>query len=65
MGIVLTADSVAEALVPMIVAASRDESGSYTTGFLVLVTLASVGALAVSALPRSSAQAERPLSPVR
>jgi MFS family permease len=54
MGIVLTADSVAEALVPMIVAASRDQTGSYTTGFLVLVTLASIGALAVGALPRSS-----------
>jgi sugar phosphate permease len=55
MGIVLTADSVAEALVPMLVAASRDQTGTYSLGFVVLLVLASIGALAVSALPRSSA----------
>ena len=37
MGIVLTADSVAESLVPMIVAGLRDSTGSYGPGFLVLV----------------------------
>jgi MFS-type transporter involved in bile tolerance (Atg22 family) len=51
MGIVLTADSVSEALVPMLVAALRDHMGSYTSGFLVLVTLAAIGAAAVSLLP--------------
>ncbi len=38
MGIVLTADSVSESLVPMFVASLRDSTGSYTTGFLVLVS---------------------------
>jgi sugar phosphate permease len=51
MGIVLTADSVAESLVPMIVAGLRDSTGSYGPGFGVLVGLAAIGALAVSLLP--------------
>ena len=51
MGIVLTADGVAEALVPMAVATIRDETGSYTLGFALLVTLAALGALAVAFLP--------------
>jgi MFS family permease len=50
MGVVLTADSVAEALVPMLVASLRDRTGSYTDGFFVLLGLAAVGALAVSFL---------------
>jgi MFS family permease len=53
MGVVLTADSVSESLVPMVVASMRDSSGSYTFGFLVLVTLAAIGAAAVACLPRS------------
>jgi sugar phosphate permease len=51
MGIVLTADSVAESLVPMFVAGLRDSTGSYGPGFLVLVGLAAIGAVAVSLLP--------------
>ena len=51
MGIVLTADSVAESVVPMIVAGLRDSTGSYGAGFAVLVGLAAVGAIAVSMLP--------------
>ena len=63
MGIVLTADSVAESLVPMLVAGLRDSTGSYGPGFAVLVSLAAIGALAVSMLPgaprqQSSARAE-------
>jgi MFS family permease len=54
MGIVLTADSVAEATVPMAVAALRDQSGSYTSGFTLLVALAAAGALAVVFLPSKS-----------
>jgi len=50
MGIVLTADSVSESLVPMFVASMRDSAGSYTSGFLVL---AAIGAAAVALLPRS------------
>lgn len=64
LGIVLTADGVAEAVAPMAVAAIRDRTGSYTLGFLLLVTLAALGALAVSALPRAreaaGAHAARP-----
>jgi MFS family permease len=52
MGIVLTADGVAEAVVPMAVAALRDRSGSYGPGFVLLVALAALGAAAVSFLPR-------------
>ncbi len=53
MGIVLTADGVAEAVVPMTVAMLRDRTGSYHAGFLVLIALAVVGALSVMALPRT------------
>jgi sugar phosphate permease len=52
MGIVLTADGVAEAVVPMAVATIRDRSGSYGAGFALLVALAALGAVAVSFLPR-------------
>jgi sugar phosphate permease len=57
MGIVLTADGVAEATVPMGVAAMRDGSGSYTSGFMLLVALAAAGAVAVAFLPRPGAAA--------
>lgn len=53
MGIVLTADGVAEALVPMIVAALRDRFGTYEPGFMLLLALAAIGAIAVSLLPRN------------
>jgi len=56
MGIVLTADGVAEAVVPMAVAALRDRSGSYGPGFALLVALAALGAMAVSLLPRPRLQ---------
>jgi MFS family permease len=51
MGIVLTADGLAEAVMPMGVAALRDHYGSYGPGFAVLVALAVVGAIAVGMLP--------------
>jgi len=51
MGIVLTADGVAEAVVPMAVATLRDRTGSYGPGFALLVALAALGAVAVSFLP--------------
>jgi sugar phosphate permease len=60
MGVVLTADSVSESVVPMIVAAVRDRTGSYTGGFSLLLVLAVVGALAVSLLPSSKESAQRP-----
>jgi nitrate/nitrite transporter NarK len=60
MGIVLTADGIAEAIMPMAVATIRDRTGSYDPGFVLLIALAIVGALAVALLPRSgSARSER------
>jgi sugar phosphate permease len=52
MGIVLTADGVGEAVMPMLVAGVRDRTGSYAGGFTLLVALAALGALAVALLPR-------------
>jgi len=63
MGIVLTADGVAEAVTPMAVAALRDSSGSYRPGFMLLIVLAAVGAAAVAALPRSGSTQARPAPP--
>jgi MFS family permease len=51
MGVVLTADGVAEALAPMAVAMIRDQRGTYEGGFLVLMALAAIGWLAVAFLP--------------
>jgi sugar phosphate permease len=65
MGVVLTADSVAESLVPMVVAGIRDRTGSYEGGFAVLLALALIGAVAISLLPRPTvaAQAEARRAP--
>jgi sugar phosphate permease len=57
MGIILTADGVAEATVPMGVATLRDAFGTYTPGFLFLVALAALGALGVALLPSGKGQA--------
>jgi len=51
MGIVLTADGVAEATAPMLVGYLRDRTGSYDIGFFLLVTIALVGAAAIACLP--------------
>jgi sugar phosphate permease len=51
MGIVLTADGVAEATAPMLVGYLRDITGAYQTGFAVLVVTALAGAAAISLLP--------------
>jgi len=55
MGIVLTADGVAEATAPMLVGYLRDRSGSYDIGFTTLVVAAVVGATAIALLPRQRA----------
>jgi sugar phosphate permease len=52
MGVILAADGVAEAIVPMLVAGVRDRTGSYAGGFALLVGLAALGALTVAGLPR-------------
>jgi MFS family permease len=56
MGIVLTADGIAEATAPMLVAGIRDASGSYAQGFAVLIGLAAMGAVAVALLPKTAAR---------
>lgn len=53
LGIVLTADGVAEATLPMFVGFLRDKSGSYHIGFCVLIGIALLGAGAIAILPRS------------
>ena len=52
MGIVLAADGVAEATAPVLVGRLHDVSGSYVTGFSVLIGFALVGAVAIAMLPR-------------
>jgi sugar phosphate permease len=58
MGVILTADGIAEAVVPMGVATLRDQFGNYGPGFGLLVGLAAVGALSVALLPRSATTAD-------
>jgi sugar phosphate permease len=55
MGIVLAADGVAEATAPVLVGHLHDTSGSYVTGFSVLIGFALVGAVAIAMLPRGRA----------
>src|SRR5229473_1106785 len=52
LGVILTADGVAEAVSPWLVGRLRDSTGSYAAGFLVLIGMAVLGAAAVAALPR-------------
>ena len=59
MGIVLTADGVAEATAPMLVGKLRDRLGSYDTGFIVLVGAALVGAVAIALLPERRSEANQ------
>src|SRR5262245_50852940 len=54
MGIVLTADGVAEATAPMLVGYLRDRTGSYDVGFLTLIGAALAGTLAIWLLPTPS-----------
>ena len=60
MGIVLTADGVAEATAPMLIGYMRDRTGSYNTGFFLLVAIAMVGAAAIALLPRALRAREVP-----
>lgn len=52
MGLVLTADGLAEAFSPMLVARLRDASANYANGFAVLIILAVIGIIAVAMLPK-------------
>ena len=53
MGVVLTADGVAEAACPMLIGYLRDRSASYQAGFITLIVIALIGAVAVASLPRA------------
>jgi len=59
MGVILTADGVAEATVPMLVGSLRDQTTSYTVGFAVLIALALLGATAVGMLPKVARPRDR------
>jgi sugar phosphate permease len=51
LGLIITTDSVGEALMPSLVAYVRDSTGSYAPGFLLLTGMALVGALAIALIP--------------
>jgi sugar phosphate permease len=53
LGIILTADGVAEAASPWFIGHLRDITGSYSAGFIALMTMAVLGAVAVTMLPIS------------
>jgi sugar phosphate permease len=52
LGVILTADGVAEAVAPWWLARMRDSSGNYSAGFASLIGCALLGALAIAILPR-------------
>jgi len=52
MGVILTADGVAEAAAPMLVGFLYDIKHSYVAGFTILIVMAVLGAVAVGLLPR-------------
>src|SRR5689334_8692159 len=51
LGVILTADGIAEAASPWLIGRLRDVTGNYQNSFLVLIGMALLGALAVMALP--------------
>ncbi|HEV8129742.1 MAG TPA: MFS transporter [Acidobacteriota bacterium] len=59
MGVILTADGVAEALSPMLVGRIYDSTKSYSSAFMILVAMAAIGAVAVALLPKSSGSKSR------
>ena len=50
LGIIITSDSVGEALTPFLVARIRENTGSYAPGFILLSSLSLVGAVAIFAI---------------
>ena len=52
LGVILTAGSVAEAVSPWLVGRLRDSTGSYATGFVMLIGMALLGACSAAALPK-------------
>jgi sugar phosphate permease len=56
LGVILTADGVAEATSPMLIGYLRDHASSYRTGFLLLIVVALAGTVAIAMLPRRNAE---------
>jgi MFS family permease len=56
LGVILTADGVAEATSPMLIGYLRDQSTTYQTGFLLLIAIALAGTVAIAMLPRRRAE---------
>lgn len=56
LGVILTADGVAEATSPMLIGYLRDHSTSYQTGFVFLIVVALAGTVAISMLPRRNVE---------
>ena len=52
MGIVLVADGIAEATMPMLVGDLFDKFGNYKSGFIILIGLALIGTFVISWLPK-------------
>jgi sugar phosphate permease len=57
LGVILTADGVAEAVAPWIVGHIRDRTGSYSKAFLFLIGISLLGSAAVSLLPKRAERA--------
>src|SRR5262249_10132293 len=62
MGIILTADGIAEAVSPTLIGSLRDRTGTYQLGFYLLMAIALLGAGAIAFLTRESKEFES-LSP--
>jgi sugar phosphate permease len=56
LGVILTADGVAEAAAPTLVGHLRDTSGSYRSGFILLILVALAGTAAIAMLPSRGAR---------
>jgi MFS family permease len=59
LGVILTADGVAEATSPMLIGYLRDRTGSYDLGFMVLIGIALAGTVAIALLPRRTVREEQ------
>jgi MFS family permease len=64
LGVILTADGVAEAVMPMLIAYLRDRTGNYRMGFSVVIGIALLGALAVALLPRKRPETGEQTTPI-
>ena len=58
MGLIIVVDGLAEAWVPKLVGRLRDQNLNYTKGFLFMIGLALLGAVAISLLPRKPKHAD-------